>query len=102
MGLTGSSSAVAAADSPTAADLPTAAELQMTYLRFQAEQFAKHFNDPATSDVDFLVEGQHIYASKLVLTSTNKFFQAMLLGDGFKEGTVGSPIKITSVEALPS
>ena len=45
----------------------------------------------------FIVQGQEVYASKMVLPAANDYFKAMLLGEAFKEKTSAEPSEIHDV-----
>lgn len=66
--------------------------------RFLSQRLEGMFNVKEMSDITFLVGGEEVYASRLVLTAANDYFKAMLTGSAFKEVSGTSPIEIHGVE----
>eukprot|EP00928_Gymnodinium_smaydae_P049542 TRINITY_DN33266_c0_g1_i1.p1 TRINITY_DN33266_c0_g1~~TRINITY_DN33266_c0_g1_i1.p1 ORF type:complete len:549 (-),score=40.03 TRINITY_DN33266_c0_g1_i1:98-1744(-) len=61
------------------------------------QRLANTFNDKSMSDVTFLVDGEEVYASRVVLVAASDYFRAMLCTQAFREHSVDEPIELSGV-----
>ena len=77
---------------------PEPAGHTIRHRNFLTNRLEGMFNLEEMSDTTFLVGGEIIYASSIVLVAASDYFEAMLGKESFKERSNGDPIEIHDIE----